>query len=413
MFGSCRYLLVALYLVFSSPNFDKLTLQSAADFFIHTSRLMSKPYMWTRARLARLYSPFTPGEFGQSKTLWGEAFERMILAETIWYVLPNACIIGELAAAPRFLSYALRGEAHQFFKGAKEPIACSQRTFSIMNMNICFLPAELPLLFGGVSAAAERVERLARFIKEQDPDVLCLYEAHEVDSTYALYEALKDNFAYFYIDIGLDWMEFNSGLFVASKFAVSDANFKPFQYLGMQSAINKGYFKFTIHDSDQPLANIYSTHLQPYREKNDVNIRIQELHELIKDITFEHKQVPYYPILLCGDFNIPWGTTEYGRSKIAEVFYNDYGSKISAVNEETRTYSALLGDTRWKCINPALLEGGSSNDYFEIIDYALVFNKTDKMVISTKRVEAFSPHFPSDALSDHHALLTTIYVGDL
>ncbi|MEM1283665.1 MAG: endonuclease/exonuclease/phosphatase family protein, partial [Chlamydiota bacterium] len=341
-----------------------------------------------------------------------EVFYRSLLAETIWHMFPHAFIVGELAIGPRYISYTLRDESYHFIKGGKEPIAHSDRAFTLMNMNICFLPGELPLLFGGVSPAAERIDKIAALIRENNPDVLCLYEAHEVDSTYSLYEALKDDFAFFYLDIGPDWMEFNSGLLVASNFPVSDENFKPFQYLGMQSQINKGYFEFTIHDDEKPLAKIYTTHLQPYRKNSDINIRIGQLHELVRDIESEHTEIPHDPIMLCGDFNIPWGTKEYERSKIEDFFYNNFGSKISEVNEETRTYSGLLGDLRWKSVDTALLRGGSSNLYFEIVDYLLVFNKTDKMVIDTERVETFDTHFPGEALSDHHGLLTTIYVGD-
>jgi endonuclease/exonuclease/phosphatase family metal-dependent hydrolase len=412
MFGIYRYILVTSYLIISCVCFDKIALNNAADFLIQTSRAMSKPYMWTRVQMARLYSPFTPGEFGQYDTLMGEVLYRNILAESLWHMFPQAFIVGELAVGPRFLSYALRGDSYHYLKGNREPITHSDRTFTLMNMNICFLPAELPLLFGGVASSAERVDKVASLVKEHEPDVLCLYEAHEVDSTYALYEALKDDYAYFYVDIGPDLMEFNSGLFVASKFAVKDVNFKPFQYLRMQSQINKGYFEFTILDDDKPLAKIYTTHLQPFREKSDVNIRIQELHELVKDIHTEHSEVPYYPIILCGDFNIPWGTKEYVRSEIEETFYNDFGSKIDQINEDTRTYSALLGDQRWKTVDKTLLKEGSSNDYFEIVDYMLVFNKTDKMLIDTERIETFNTHFPGHAISDHHALMTTIYIGD-
>lgn len=412
MLGICRYILIASYLIASTISLEKITFAQLADVFIQTSRLMSKPYMWTRARMARLYSPFTPGQFGQRESVISELIYRAVLAETVWNMFPQTLIIGELAAAPRFLSYTLRDATQDEIKGDKEPVSHSHRTFTLMNMNICFLPAELPLLFGGVSSAAERVDNLTAFIKEHDPDVLCLYEAHEVDSTYALCEALKDNYAYFYVDIGPSWLELNSGLFVASKFAMTDVKFKPFQYLGMQSQINKGYVEFTIHDKERPLATIYSTHLQPYRKKCDINIRIQELQELVKEIQFAHNEIPYYPIVLCGDFNIPWGTEEYKRSKIDEFFYNDYGSKIKEVNEDTRTYSALLGDERWKNIDEKLLNGSGSNEYFEIIDYLLVFNKTDKMSVYTDRIEAFDTNFPDMALSDHHALFTTIYVGD-
>lgn len=369
--------------------------------------------MWTRAKLARLYSPFTLGKFGQQDTLLKEILYRNILAESLWYMFPQAIIIGELALGPRYLSYALRGNSYHHIKGNLPTRSPQNRKFTLMNLNICFLPAELPLLFGGVKPSSERVEEIANFIKEKHPDVLCLYEAHEVDSTYSLYEALKDEFAHFYIDIGNDFLEFNSGLFVASKFAINDVNFKPFQYIGMQEQINKGYFEFTIEDQKKTLAKIYTTHLQPYRKNCDVNIRIKELQELVKDIRFEHDEVPFYPIVLCGDFNIPWGTCEYQRSNIDQDFYNNFGVNTKTINEDSRTYSALIGDLRWGTVDKSLLNTkNTSNKYFEIVDYALIFNKTDKMFVTTERVTTFDTNNPDSALTDHHGLITTISIGD-
>ena len=60
----------------------------------------------------------------------------------------------------------------------------------------------------------------------------------------------------------------NSGLFVASKYEITNPKFKPFQYREMQDHINKGYFEFNVVDNSRVLAKIYTTHLQPYRQLN-------------------------------------------------------------------------------------------------------------------------------------------------
>ena len=83
MFGVCRSFLVISCLLVSSLRLDQMVVREGADLLIHSARLMSRPYLWTRRQLARLYSPLTLGEFGQCETLVGELTERMILAEVI------------------------------------------------------------------------------------------------------------------------------------------------------------------------------------------------------------------------------------------------------------------------------------------------------------------------------------------
>lgn len=405
------YIVIATYLQMAAFLVGTPSIKTSSDLLIESSRFMSRPYMWTRAKLARLYSPFTPSAFGQNDSLVLEGIERNLLAYTLWHTLPLAATVGELAPIPRYLSYEIRETPFHKIHGAIPKKVENPDQFTLMSLNICFLPGELPLLFGGVSEARKRVKPLINLIKKEDPDMLSLYEAHEVDSIYALYEGLKENYAFFYIDIGPDFMEFNSGLFIASKYELDEVNFKPFQYLGMQEQINKGYFEFTVKGKETPLAKIYATHLQPYRKKSDTNIRLKELEEIVQDIQGEFPIPPTYPILVTGDFNIPWGSEEYTHSLIGEHFIDTYGESVAELDEATRTYSAQLGDKRWNSNDIALLETDRPNPYFEIVDYVLLMQPTQHEV-HTVRVETFDTEMPTDALCDHHGLFSTIILND-
>lgn len=380
-----------------------------ADFFLDISKYMSKPYMWVRSSFSRLYTPFSLGQFGQFDSIFSEIAYRNMLFEVLLSVAPTAIAIGELATLPRLLSYNLRGEPFHAIKGGLENKESIERQFTLFNMNICFLPGELPLFFGGVAPAAERVSGIASLILNQNADVICLYEVHEVNSAYALCHKLKNDYAYFYLDIGPSFLEMNSGLFVASKYKVVDPQFKPFHYLGMQNQINKGYFSFKIVDEDQIVAQIYTTHLQPYRKNVDEEIRKAELNEIIENIHLNYTIKISYPIVLCGDLNIPWGSEEYDLSGIQKHFFDAYNDKTVINNDNTtvvdpsnRTYSACLGGERWKTGDDPSISCS------EIIDYVLIYDKEPLSSIQTHKVEVVNAADINGALSDHDGLFSTI-----
>lgn len=410
MFEFIKFFVLMIYLCgCCSIHWPGFSSAEKADFFLDISKYMSKPYMWARSSFSRLYTPFTLGKFGQFDSIYTEIAYRNMLFEVLLSVAPTTIAMGELAALPRLLSYSLRGEPFHAIKGELKDKKTNKREFTLFNMNICFLPGELPLFFGGVAPAAERVSGIASLILNQNPDVICLYEVHEVNSAYALYQKLKKDYAYFYLDIGPSFLEMNSGLFVASKYKVVDPLFKPFYYLGMQNQINKGYFSFKIVDEDKTIAQIYTTHLQPYRKNVDEEIRKAELNEIIENIHLNYTTEVSYPIVLCGDLNIPWGSEEYDLSGISKHFFDAYNDK-TVVNEDktgvvdpsNRTYSACLGGERWKTGDDPSISCS------EIIDYALIFDKEPPSSIQTHKVEVVNNQDLNGALSDHDGLLSII-----
>jgi len=413
MVGLLRYFFVTIYLAGAiNHTHTHQSNDHIANSLMNISRYMSKPYMWVRANLARIYSPYHPGRYGQYSTTIAEIIYRNFLAETLLTVAPFALAIGEMAVFPRYLSYNLRGDSFHHIVGDIESSEFN-KSFSLLNLNICFLPGELPLFFGGVAASSERLDDIASLIKEKDPDVVCLYEVHEIDSAYELLNRLKGEYAHFYIDIGPNFLEMNSGLFVASKFEVKDPEFKPFQYLEMQDQINKGYFEFKVVDGEKIISKIYTTHLQPYRKKVDEKIRKKEIEEIIQDIQLEMEENQKYPVIVCGDLNIPWNSMEYVDSQLKEFFYDAYTEGIVTVDASNLTYSAFLGDDRWDTTNLDLQFDHKKSHYSEIVDYALLFNTSNNVTINTVRLDSFDVDNPSEALSDHHGLYSIIDISDV
>lgn len=412
MFELLRVFILVTYLLFfySSPLLEEIEhapSATTANMFLSISRQMSRPYLWIREKATKVYLPLRPQDENHTSLIIKELMVRGFWANTLIMAMPYAIITGQLAIISRYISYTLRKTPYHHLSG-DGTVPEKKGSFTLMNLNICFLPGELPLFFGGVAPPAERVEGIVDLVKKNDPDVVCFYEAHEVDSTYSLYEKLKNTYRTFYVDIGPEHFELNSGLFVASKYDIKDANFKPFMYKDMQNQINKGYFEFKLVKNGDIIAHIFTTHLQPYRRNVDQTTREQELKEIVDDIKNEYKTKPDYPIILVGDMNITWGSDEYQQSSLLDGFFNDYTDSVDVVDESTRTYSEILTDMKWNRVDKTLLTPGGDSKYFEIIDYALIYQKDDNVGFKTKRIETFALDAPEEALSDHHGLISTV-----
>jgi endonuclease/exonuclease/phosphatase family metal-dependent hydrolase len=299
-------------------------------------------------------------------------------------------------------------------RGNVEPKTSSQETLkesglTIFNLNICFAPGELAYIHGGVAPWQERVTPLADKILLVDADVVCLEEMHPVDANYALYEKLKDTYAYFYLAIGPRPLGFSihtlglpSGLFVASKYPIEEPHFTLFSVTGLQ--MNYGFFDCIIKNANTPIAHLYTTHLQSLSYEKFDHIRALQLEQILEKIRSDiskQKEIPYF---LCGDLNIPYGSKEPSETLIQTHFYNSYNAKHPGeVIPANSTCTNYFSNVFLSKIKP------NQEPLFEILDYALLFNQPTGYTIDTIRIQANDLDHPESALSDHHGLFTIIH----
>ncbi len=300
------------------------------------------------------------------------------------------------------------------------PIRAPEAKFSVLTLNTCFVPGKFPFLFGGVSLPwQKRVGKLKEKILQASADVVCLQEVYTEEASYALYEALKDTYRFFYGAIGPRPLNFSlrafglpSGLFVASKVPIENPQFTPFVKVGVP--VNYGFFDFTLKSqSGRPLAHLYTTHLQALDTEGFAEIRAEEFGEILKkmqkDVEKEGSNLPFF---LCGDLNIPYGSKEPGRQIIEAYFYDAYnkeGSVVCASNRTCTDYFSnyLLSKTKTlKEIDPN----------FQILDYTLVLRSlpgAQPLAYSCRANAELllmnSLDEPDQAISDHHGLLVKLY----
>ena len=294
---------------------------------------------------------------------------------------------------------------------AAKPKVDFNQDLSIMTLNTCFIPDEFPYLFGGaILPWQERIKPLSRAIKFQSPDLVCLQEVFSEDTFYALLEELSGEYKYFYGLIGPRFLGLSfqsvgmpSGLFVASKLPIIQAQFTPYRHTGY--AMNQGFFDFIV-DKAELSAHIYVTHMQSLNDKKFVKVRTQQTRQIIdkihKDAATDNPSVAH---ILCGDLNIPFGEGEPSEKLLYDSFQSDYVSPGTLVDSSNSTCTGFFSE--YHLADPEDVQ--SIQIKYQILDYVLLWKLNASChLLKTSRVPMNDIKAPHSAMSDHHALLTRV-----
>ncbi|MBI2743268.1 MAG: endonuclease/exonuclease/phosphatase family protein [Chlamydiales bacterium] len=291
---------------------------------------------------------------------------------------------------------------------------------TILTLNTCFVPGDFPYIFGGVFLPwQKRVQTLGDKILSADADVVCLQEVHAEDASYALYEKLKGRYTHFYAAIGPRFLGFSlstlglpSGLFVASKYAIEKPEFTLFKAAGFP--MNYGFFDFILKNGDEPVAHIFTTHLQSLNYLHFPEIRASQLTQLLERMETEfNAQKQEIPFFLCGDLNIPLGSDEPGEAIIKKYFHDDYNKNQGHISEANGTCTDYF--TNYLLASRGAIKEITPN--FEILDYALLLkslplcnkeNVCHQYEISTSILQMHEISRPEHAISDHNGLVTRV-----
>jgi hypothetical protein len=260
----------------------------------------------------------------------------------------------------------------------------------------------------------QRLPLLAEQILAADADIVCLQEVHAEAATYALYDALKEHYTYFYGAIGPKFIGFSlnslgmpSGLFVASKYPLEKPQYTLFPISGF--AMNYGFFDCLVKNGPTCIAHIYTTHMQSLDiDEKFAEIRALQLKQILdkmqSDRDAQQEPIPYF---LCGDLNIPYGGGEMGEALIQAYFFDDYNQNQEAVGEENSTSTEYFSNYFISSSkNPEEID-----PHFQILDYALLLREAysgQQYRLNTVRIKMNDLKKTQEAISDHHALLTRI-----
>lgn len=286
-------------------------------------------------------------------------------------------------------------------------------SFSLLNLNVCFLPGELPMLYGGMKPWRDRIEKVADKIKSVSADVVCLQEVFEDTAAEKLFDLLKDKYRYFYMNIGPRNFGFDhqlaglgSGLFIASKIKIENPSFRVFDRTAKH--MNRGVFDFYINQGEKHFAHIYTTHLEPFVTYPGPEFRKEQMQFIVSDMSqVSAQEEGFSATILCGDLNIPWGSNEPAEALLKENFHDAYSRLHSKVNMKNRTYVDFT-DLWWK----ANFDMSKFHPKPEILDYALLFQKQGSSLNHYHIFSAIIPmndlNNPLEAISDHHGEISLI-----
>ncbi|MBX9745186.1 MAG: endonuclease/exonuclease/phosphatase family protein [Chlamydiales bacterium] len=267
----------------------------------------------------------------------------------------------------------------------------SDKKFSMFQLNCCLTAGGFARLFGGLDLSDEqRVEEIAKMIRANNPDIACLQEVSDLEDALSLYRKLSPEFAEFYLNIGATpfILQNNSGLFVASKQAITNPQFHSFADIqGTESMVNKGYFSFST-----PVANFINTHLSPSSDDlhptdPEIRTRAKEQRRIL-DTAQDQFSNNNKPVFVSGDCNTDQGL----------LF--DQCTDRSTPNPQATCEADYLVDRNWRHDSSAQPRGKMIDYFFSFFQKPPTFN--------TRTIPTFNVDRPKDAISDHPALFSEV-----
>jgi endonuclease/exonuclease/phosphatase family metal-dependent hydrolase len=241
-----------------------------------------------------------------------------------------------------------------------------------------------------------RIGGIIKKIRENDADVICLYEVMDIKTGLQIYEAIKKDYRHFYLHIAPRTIGISSGIFIASKFEIKNPEFMTFpkeMLVGRTKNVEKGVFAFDVQSAGKVFARIFSTHLQHSEEcefptKEEQAARKQEM-ELIMS---KMNKVSDRAVVLTGDLNLD--DKEYQGSSWAPQL--EKGKPH--VGPPTWGGDKFYADLVQKRVSTALN-----------LDHTAVLKNSARDIATTVvHVGYDATKLTNEALSDHSGLYTTI-----
>lgn len=270
-------------------------------------------------------------------------------------------------------------------------------TFTMLSWNVCATAAGFSITDGGVLPWEDRIDEIVEKIAEKDADVNCLYETFDTHSAFALAKKLKpQGYAYFYYNIGPRVIGVNSGIFVASKYEISQPEFTPYPdetLVGRTKYATKGLFAFNLKSGEREFARIHATHLQHSEipgnpEPDEVAGRKVQMEIVMEKV----RQVRDKAVIVTGDLNME-----------DQEFSSYFWRELFVKNDHFDGQKTWGGDRF--CAELMEKEVSSELD----LDHTLLAEGTAESIYTTLVETGYNDsEFRADALSDHAGLYSEI-----
>lgn len=268
----------------------------------HFARALGRDY-------ERISRPLKCAEHDYQPTPWQEIAERVGCLVRMSIFVPLSLLALPCSIFFYAISYFTNAQRLEIIEPeTKCAESLRDRQVSVMSLNACLQEGPFAPLTGGVVPPfapvgnhPSRIAALARCITS--PDVFVGQEFHDLSAQDAFVEELKkQGYRYFIIDRAPHPICVNSGLFVASKRALSDISFIPYPFkdrVGLAKGTQQGVLAFSVLGSQgKRVLSILNTHLNYGSGAENQAARNRQL---------RNHAIPHFrkrhPSLLIGDFN--------------------------------------------------------------------------------------------------------------
>lgn len=303
--------------------------------------------------------------------------------------------------------------AYAYAEGTAKPLNADKlQELKVLTANICCFPGNLTYTYGGVSPWKQRIDKLVEVIRNSDAHIVCLQEVWDPECMRALIESMKNDFGFFVYNAGdpagtinVNKMGYGSGLFVASKLPLDSIEFHRFPRSIPENS-HRGAIVAICRIAKERIAfiNTHLNHTSAHLLHQMLEVRQEQLL-----LTYGYLQKAIAMQLpnkcwgfVAGDFNIDADTTEFKQSGLSSLFSIPYASNPS---KEPPTWTDYFNDL---VVTP-VDKRETVRPVYELVDYCVEPSLSNvKPPVSTQKlVPLFDIKAPTEALSDHQALLTT------
>ncbi len=347
------------------------------------------------------------------------AIENWQLMKSIDYIYPQASISRKIKKMTFFtnflhLSYLSLGtllpdlflrffiiynqeEPFYYEKGLAKETPFFKHHFSILSWNICFIPG-CSISSGGVLPVSYRIDKIIEKLREQDADIVLLFELFDATQAFYIKEKLSDQYTHFYLNIGPQILGLSSGIFIATKLHVSTPKFTSFPTKGIGAAkyIRKGFFSFDIKNAQKEAIRIYSTHMQhslepQHPKETEIALRKTQATMILNHI--KNHQTMRKGFVLAGDLNAD-------DPECCHLFSKQF---FECSSIDTKTWS---GDS----LSNQIFYKSKKTSHGLNLDHILILKGGNIKEIQTSIVKSGyrEDQLTSEALSDHQGLYSKI-----
>lgn len=347
--------------------------------------ILMVPFWEAQACVQYCCLPILPGEYGQENTKIKEVAKRFLILPVSLFLMIPAIPLALMGQVLTGLARVYESENYRYLSGnASEKIEPSTKFF---HLNCCMFPGGLPYSTGGFVPAEERFDALLKIVLEVAPDLLFLCEFNRLLSS-PMYHALREEYAHFFVDIGLSEKGIENQLFVASKKPLtSPPRYIPFTMPieNEQKHMQKGFFALETEDCWY----LY-THLQAKDDAHSREVRQQQL-DVIQ--TFIEEETEDKPCILLGDLNInrlEEPNTDY-QKMLERGFVDFFALQHPDVVTCTDAFAYHIKGIEREALS-------------EVIDYILLYPKGKDIPLQTDDYDTTK----GNPITDHHGLIGVI-----